>query len=134
MQILVTDSSLVRSRVLHIRRWQAVLAVLLLRVGLQLALLHEAHDEIHSDQPILCPHCAHVVPSVGGNARERSDVGFRLRKRRFELLRPMADLENRDADAGQRQQIALNLLKNRQRQHGRSGGEVEYTMNRGHIR
>jgi len=36
MQILVTDSSLVRSRVLHIRRWQAVLAVLLLTGALML--------------------------------------------------------------------------------------------------
>jgi len=36
MQILITDSSLVRSRVLHFRRWQAVLAVLLLTATLML--------------------------------------------------------------------------------------------------
>jgi RsiW-degrading membrane proteinase PrsW (M82 family) len=42
----------------------AALALLALRVGLHLALLHEAHDEIHSDQPILCPHCGHVVPDM----------------------------------------------------------------------
>ena len=40
------------------------MALLLLRVGLHLALLHEAHDEIHSDELILCPHCGHVVPDM----------------------------------------------------------------------
>jgi hypothetical protein len=42
----------------------ALLALFLLRVGLHLALLHEAHDEIHSDEPLLCPHCGHVVPDM----------------------------------------------------------------------
>ena len=42
----------------------AVVALLLLRIGLHLALLHEAHDEIHSDEPLLCPHCDHVVPDM----------------------------------------------------------------------
>jgi len=42
----------------------ALVAVVLLRVGLQLALLHEAHDEIQSDQPLLCPYCGHVVPDM----------------------------------------------------------------------
>lgn len=42
----------------------AALATLLLRVGLHLALLHEAHDEIQSDEPLLCPHCGHVVPDM----------------------------------------------------------------------
>ncbi|HYZ69859.1 MAG TPA: zinc ribbon domain-containing protein [Mycobacterium sp.] len=42
----------------------AMLALLLLRVGLHLALLHEAHDEIQSDEPLLCPHCGHVVPDM----------------------------------------------------------------------
>lgn len=42
----------------------AAVALLLLRVGLHLALLHEAHDEIHSDEPVLCPHCDHVVPDM----------------------------------------------------------------------
>ena len=26
--------------------------------------LHEAHDEIQSDEPLLCPHCGHVVPDM----------------------------------------------------------------------
>jgi hypothetical protein len=42
----------------------ALVALFLLRVGLQLALLHEAHDEIQSDEPLLCPHCGHVVPDM----------------------------------------------------------------------
>lgn len=42
----------------------AVVALFTLRVGLHLALLHEAHDEIASDQPILCPRCGHVVPDM----------------------------------------------------------------------
>jgi hypothetical protein len=42
----------------------ATAAVLALRIGLHLALLHEAHDEILSDEPLLCPHCGHVVPDM----------------------------------------------------------------------
>jgi hypothetical protein len=42
----------------------AVVSLLVLRVGLHLALLHEAHDEIRSDEPLLCPHCGHVVPDM----------------------------------------------------------------------
>jgi hypothetical protein len=42
----------------------AVVALLVLRIGLHLALLHEAHDEIQSDEPLLCPHCGHVVPDM----------------------------------------------------------------------
>ncbi|MFG1933309.1 zinc ribbon domain-containing protein [Mycobacterium sp. NPDC048908] len=42
----------------------AAAALFLLRLGLHLALLHEAHDEIQSDEPLLCPHCGHVVPDM----------------------------------------------------------------------
>ncbi len=42
----------------------AMAALLVLRVGLHLALLHEAHDEIHADEPLLCTHCGHVVPDM----------------------------------------------------------------------
>lgn len=41
----------------------ALLAVLVLRVGLHLALLHEEHDEV-SDELIQCPHCGHVIPDM----------------------------------------------------------------------
>jgi hypothetical protein len=42
----------------------SMVALLLLRIGLHLALLHEEHDEVHSEEPVLCPHCHHVVPDM----------------------------------------------------------------------
>jgi hypothetical protein len=42
----------------------AMVAMFLLRLALHLALLHEAHDEIQSDEPLMCPHCGHVVPDM----------------------------------------------------------------------
>lgn len=67
----------------------AAVALFLLRVGLQLALLHEAHDEIRSDEPLLCPHCGHVVPDmafcpacgVATRASSRSSRGARRESR-----------------------------------------------------
>jgi hypothetical protein len=58
--------------VTHVPQWLqlvvhltvSMVALLLLRIGLHLALLHEAHDDIHSDEPVLCPHCHHVVPDM----------------------------------------------------------------------
>ena len=41
-----------------------VAAVLALRVALQAALLHEEHDQSNPDEPVLCPHCDHVVPDM----------------------------------------------------------------------
>jgi hypothetical protein len=63
----------------------ALVALLLLRVGLHLALLHEAHDEIQSDEPLLCLDCGHVVPDmafcpacgVATRASSRSSRGTR---------------------------------------------------------
>lgn len=40
------------------------LALFALRIGLHLALLHEAQDEIRTDEPILCVECDHVVPDA----------------------------------------------------------------------
>ena len=60
---------------------------------------------------------------------ERADVGLGLREDRLERLRAMADLEDRHADAGQRHEIALDLLEHRHRQHRGAGGEVEDAMN-----
>jgi hypothetical protein len=42
----------------------AAFALLMLRVGLHLALLHEAHDEVSEDDPMLCAECGHVVPDM----------------------------------------------------------------------
>lgn len=39
-------------------------ALLALRIGLHLALLHETQDEIRTDEPILCVECDHVVPDA----------------------------------------------------------------------
>jgi hypothetical protein len=42
----------------------ALAAVVALRVGMQVALLHEPQDTLHPDLPILCPSCGHVVPDM----------------------------------------------------------------------
>jgi PrsW family intramembrane metalloprotease len=42
-----------------------VLALLALRIVLQVTLLHEELDEMSPDEPVLCPHCDHVVPDMG---------------------------------------------------------------------
>lgn len=57
----------------------AALAVLLLRVGLQVALLHEAHDEIHADELIQCTNCGHIVPDMAFCP----DCGFATRASSF---------------------------------------------------
>ncbi|MUL81216.1 zinc ribbon domain-containing protein [Mycobacterium sp. CBMA247] len=41
-----------------------MLAVLALRVVLQLALLNEVHDEIRSGETLVCPHCDQAVPDM----------------------------------------------------------------------
>ena len=68
----------------------ATLVVLLaLRLVLQLALLHEAHDPIAEDQPLLCPHCEMVVPDMafcpacGAATRASSRESRRERRGRF---------------------------------------------------
>jgi hypothetical protein len=70
-------------------------AVLLgLRLSLQLALLHEAHDPIDADEPVLCPYCSHVVPDMafcpacGAATRASSQQS---RRRRRGASRPQAD-------------------------------------------
>ncbi|GAC1635041.1 MAG: hypothetical protein NVS4B6_01280 [Mycobacterium sp.] len=40
----------------------AAVALLALRVGVQAALLHEAHGETDPETQVLCPHCEHIVP------------------------------------------------------------------------
>ncbi|CAN5724578.1 hypothetical protein BH09ACT8_BH09ACT8_13340 [soil metagenome] len=74
----------------------AVLALLVLRIGLHLALLNEAHDEIHSDQPILCTHCGHVVPDMAfcpacGAATHASSRSSRAARRGTRPVRAEAE-------------------------------------------
>lgn len=62
----------------------ATLAVVALRVGLHLALLHEWPD-VTDGEPVVCPHCRHVVPDmafcpncgVAGRASSRSSRATR---------------------------------------------------------
>lgn len=42
----------------------AVIALLALRIGVQLALLHEAHDEMNPQAQVLCAQCDHIVPDT----------------------------------------------------------------------
>jgi hypothetical protein len=42
----------------------AAFALAALRIGVQVALLHETHDEANADAQVLCPHCEHVVPDT----------------------------------------------------------------------
>lgn len=42
----------------------ALAAVIALRIGLQLAMLHEPQESMHPELPILCPDCGHVVPDM----------------------------------------------------------------------
>jgi hypothetical protein len=76
----------------------ALVALFLLRVGLHLALLHEAHDEIQSDEPLLCPHCGHVVPDMAfcpacGVATRASSRSSRKTRREIRPVRSEAEPE-----------------------------------------
>ncbi len=76
----------------------AVVAMLVLRVGLHLALLHEAHDEIQSDEPLLCTHCGHVVPDMAfcpacGVATRASSRSSRRSRREARPVRDVAGPE-----------------------------------------
>ncbi|OBF13610.1 zinc ribbon domain-containing protein [Mycobacterium sp. ACS4331] len=42
----------------------AAIALLALRIGIHLALLHEQHDEPDQDEPLICWQCGHVVPDM----------------------------------------------------------------------
>jgi hypothetical protein len=76
----------------------AMIALLLLRIGLHLALLHEAHDEIQSDEPLLCTHCGHVVPDMAfcpacGVATRASSRSSRKARRETRPVRSQAEPE-----------------------------------------
>jgi hypothetical protein len=73
----------------------AVVAVLALRIGLQLAMLREAHEIPHPELPILCPDCGHVVPDMAfcpacGVASQAASRSSRAARR---LDRPQPDAE-----------------------------------------
>lgn len=70
-----------------------VVVLVILRMVLQLALLHEQHDPIRPDQPLLCTHCEHVVPDMAfcaacGVATRASSQQSRRRRRDDACPRP----------------------------------------------
>lgn len=86
----VTDIVGLPQRTMLVMHLTSTLVVLLaLRLVLQLALLHEAHDPIEQDQPLLCPHCEMVVPDMafcpacGAATRASSRESRRERRGRF---------------------------------------------------
>ena len=70
-----------------------VLTLILLRTAMQLALLHETHDPVAADQPLLCTRCEMVVPDMafcphcGAATRAASQQS---RRERRGALRPQA--------------------------------------------
>lgn len=72
----------------------ALLALLLLRVGLQMALLHERHEAPDQDEPLLCWQCGHVVPDMpfcaacGASVQASSRSSRRFRRQFRPLPQP----------------------------------------------
>lgn len=72
---------------------QSVLALLLVRCAVQMALLHETPDPA-TGEPILCVHCERVVPDMpfccacGAAARASSRTSRRLRRENPPVLEP----------------------------------------------
>jgi rRNA maturation endonuclease Nob1 len=72
-----------------------MVVLVLLRIALQLALLHEAHDPIELDEPLLCIHCQHVVPDMAfcpacGVATRASSRASRHERREVRPVRQVA--------------------------------------------
>ena len=71
---------------LTIHLLMTVIVLVALRAALHLALLHEEHDPIRQDEPVLCIHCEHVVPDMpfcpacGVAARASSRASRRVRR------------------------------------------------------
>ncbi|BBY58255.1 zinc ribbon domain-containing protein [Mycolicibacterium sarraceniae] len=74
-----------------------LLSLVLLRIGVQLALLHEVPDPIDEHAPMLCPHCEHVVPDMafcpacGAATRASSRVSRRQRRETRPVRQPVAE-------------------------------------------
>jgi hypothetical protein len=74
----------------------AALTLVALRIGLQIALLNEPHDEVIADAQVLCPHCEHVVPhaafcpncGVAARAASRTSRSNRLSDTGAGVTRP----------------------------------------------
>lgn len=71
-----------------------VIALVALRIAVQLALLHETHDPIHQHEPLLCIHCETVVPDMAfcpacGAATRASSRASRAARRGVERPRSL---------------------------------------------
>src|SRR5439155_20551810 len=69
---------------------------------------------------------------VRRHAAERPDVSFGLLEDRLERFRAVADLEDRHPDAGQRDEVALNLLEDRQWQNRGACRKIEDALHDSH--
>jgi hypothetical protein len=83
--------------VLGIHIVMTLAALVLLRIGVQLGLLHEAHDPIDEHAPLLCPHCEHVVPDMafcpacGAATRASSQASRHARRETRPVRQPVAE-------------------------------------------
>ena len=80
---------------LTIHATMMLVALLLLRVAVQVALLHEAHDPVSFTDPLLCVHCEHVVPDMAfcpacGAATRASSRTSRAERRQSRPVRTVA--------------------------------------------
>jgi len=76
-----------------------LLILIALRIALQLALLHETHDPINEDQPLLCVHCEMVVPDMAfcpacGVATRASSRESRRERREISQAQPLNDVDD----------------------------------------
>lgn len=94
---VVDITALPNTTILAVHVGAAVLAVLALRLALQLALLHEEPDPLHPDQPLLCIHCEMVVPDMAFcpacGAATRASTRTSRRERRGTRPQPAGDGE-----------------------------------------
>lgn len=94
--VAVTDiMGMEQLRMLAVHVVMTLVVLVLLRIALQLALLHEAHDPIELDEPLLCIHCQHVVPDMAfcpacGVATRASSRASRHERREVRPVRQVA--------------------------------------------
>lgn len=94
--VAVTDIvGMPQLQMLTVHLVMTLVVLVLLRIGLQLALIHEAHDPIDQDAPLLCIHCEHVVPDMAfcpacGVATRASSRASRHERREARPVRQVA--------------------------------------------
>jgi hypothetical protein len=92
----VTDTvGMAQLNMLAVHIAMTVVVLVLLRIALQLALIHEAHDPIDEHAPLLCIHCEHVVPDMAfcpacGVATRASSRASRHERREARPVRQVA--------------------------------------------